>query len=282
MPRPINVLLTGGTGGLGRAIAHTFAAQRSIPFHITLLGRNEDRLRNAIADLPKRHGGSTRVHAYHVGDITAQTFWRNIPWSSNSNGADEGNSVQVPTVLVNAAGVVHRSLLPQQTEEQVQETLDVNLKATIWACQAFAQRDLVRARRKIELREEEQGGIEKVVKVVTPNIINISSLLGTHGGLGAAAYAASKAGIIGLSRALAAEYGRLGIRVNTLVPGYIDAGMAETESAEALKRIRGIVPLKRLGTAQEVADAAMFLALNDYANNCVLNLDGGLGATAGS
>ncbi|KAB8293914.1 hypothetical protein EYC80_009387 [Monilinia laxa] len=109
-------------------------------------------------------------------------------------------------------------------------------------------------------------------------IINISSLLGIKGGRGSAAYAASKAGVLGLTRALAAEMGGSGIRVNAIVPGYIETDMTRAMTDIARKEALNAIPLSRFGDASEIADAAVFLATNKYANNCVLNLDGGLSA----
>ncbi|KAM3079565.1 hypothetical protein ACMFMG_005980 [Clarireedia jacksonii] len=109
-------------------------------------------------------------------------------------------------------------------------------------------------------------------------IINISSLLGMKGGKGSAAYAASKAGVLGLTRALAAELGPAGIRVNAIVPGYIETDMTKAMEASARTEALNAIPLCRFGDVEEIADAAVFLATNRYANNCVLNLDGGLSA----
>lgn len=168
---------------------------------------------------------------------------------------------------------------------------------TIWACKSFANR---KVRQK---RDTAQSAC----------IINVSSLLGVKGGAGASVYAATKAGVLGLTRALAGEIGvereRMRIRVNSIVPGYIETKMlkgklallscaaikfrvlamisaseaddnvqADMSEGHRNKALAGI-PLKRFGTPEEVADAAVFLAANEYANNCILNLDGGLSAT---
>ena len=151
--------------------------------------------------------------------------------------------------------------------------------------------------------------------------MNVASLLGTHGGYGAVAYAASKAGVLGFTRGLAGELGRGGVRVNAVVPGYVETGMVEgmymicnlhggwggrfggdcflldgdlgalgamlVESFtnhmmyftdldhEALS---ARIPLGRFAKPEEIASAALFLAQNEYAHNCVINLDGGLSA----
>ncbi|TVY68818.1 3-oxoacyl-[acyl-carrier-protein] reductase FabG [Lachnellula suecica] len=110
-------------------------------------------------------------------------------------------------------------------------------------------------------------------------IVNVASLLGLKGGKGSAAYAASKAGVIGFTRALAAELGEKNVRVNVIVPGYVETDMTNAMTPEAHSAALNAIPLKRFGHPSEIADAAMFLATNKYASNCVLNLDGGLSAT---
>ncbi|KFY98744.1 hypothetical protein V498_01274 [Pseudogymnoascus sp. VKM F-4517 (FW-2822)] len=109
-------------------------------------------------------------------------------------------------------------------------------------------------------------------------IINISSLLGVKSGRGSSVYAASKAGVLGFTRALAAEAGPAGVRVNAVVPGYIETEMTSGMEPALFESTKNAIPLQRFGTAEEVADAAFFLAANQYANNCTLNLDGGLSA----
>lgn len=111
--------------------------------------------------------------------------------------------------------------------------------------------------------------------VQTPSIINISSLLGTHGGFGAVSYAASKAGVLGFTRALASEYASHKVRVNAIVPGYIATDMTSSLDASELEKR---IPLGRIGRPEEVAHAALFLAENEYAHNCVMGIDGGLSA----
>ncbi|TVY22801.1 3-oxoacyl-[acyl-carrier-protein] reductase [Lachnellula hyalina] len=112
-------------------------------------------------------------------------------------------------------------------------------------------------------------------------IINVASLLGLKGGKGSAAYAASKAGVIALTRALAAELGEKNVRVNVIVPGYVETSMTRgtVMTPDAHSAALNAIPLKRFGLPSEIADAAVFLATNKYASNCVLNLDGGLSAT---
>ncbi|KAF2431055.1 NAD(P)-binding protein, partial [Tothia fuscella] len=122
-------------------------------------------------------------------------------------------------VLINAAGISHSSLLtsmstksPTGEEGQIEAIINTNLLGTIYSCRAIS---------KIMLRNK----IKNPSPIHSPCIINISSLLGVQGGRGSSVYAASKAGVLGLTRALAAELGPQGLRVNAIVPGYVDTDM---------------------------------------------------------
>ncbi|KAI3341479.1 hypothetical protein F4824DRAFT_486635 [Ustulina deusta] len=157
-------------------------------------------------------------------------------------------------ILVNAAGISQNSSFFQMTTPEIDQILDVNLKGTILGCRVV---------------------IRKMMRQKSGCIINISSILATHGGRGASVYAASKAGIIGLTRSLALEVGRFNIRTNVIQPGYIQTDMTKDKNGN----LATLIPMGRLGLAEEVADAALFLANNSYAHNCVLNIDGGLSAS---
>ncbi|KAM5433548.1 hypothetical protein MferCBS31731_007054 [Microsporum ferrugineum] len=116
----------------------------------------------------------------------------------------------------------------------------------------------------------------------TKCIINISSLHASRGGVGVATYASTKAGVIALTRAIVAESNLpcsgASIRANVIVPGYIETKMLDELGEQFRNDTMQSIPLRRFGTIEEVADAAVFVVTNQYANNCVLNLDGGLSA----
>ncbi|KAK5016624.1 hypothetical protein LTR16_001597 [Cryomyces antarcticus] len=182
-------------------------------------------------------------------------------------------------VLVNAAGITNSSLLMRADLDKLEEVIQTNLVGTILASRSLAKRML--AKRKCDRPAvTENESLDPTFKDRRGGcIINVSSLLGVSGGKGAAAYAASKAGVLGLTRALAAELGPAGIRVNAIVPGYIDTDMTSGMSLETRQKLTDSIPLKRFGAPEEVAEAAVFLATNEYASNCIINLDGGLSAT---
>jgi NAD(P)-dependent dehydrogenase (short-subunit alcohol dehydrogenase family) len=222
---PIHVLITGGSRGIGHAVAHRFAS-RGANHHVHLIGRHAASLRQATLDLPYGEalpaGGSR--HTFTVGDVSKVEFWKGLVFPPDAT----------PAVLVNAAGMSRSALLLRQTGEEMEEVVRTNLMGTMWACRFVGKAMLANKTRGVA----SDGSI-------SPCIINVSSLLGVQGGRGTAPYAASKAGIlgrsglendilnssliglVGLTRSLAAELGPLGIRVNAVVPGYIDTAMTQ-------------------------------------------------------
>ncbi|GJC83691.1 3-oxoacyl-[acyl-carrier-protein] reductase [Colletotrichum liriopes] len=257
--RARHCLITGAYGGIGAAIAARFAAEGAL---VTLLGRKEDKLRDLCARLPPFRdarlapltaaaasslpaNGEKPVHSYAVMDVSA-------------DGRDDAvlDDIWID-VLVNAAGIAQFQLLQNTSPRAARELVDTNLMGTIFMSKYMAQR--------MKRRRADRDAC----------IINVASLLAEKGSPGTSVYAASKAGIIGLTHALSVELGPLRIRTNAIVPGYIETNMLASMSREPLEKR---IPLGRLGQPDEVADAAVFLAQNTYANNCILNLDGGLSA----
>ncbi|KAH6695784.1 gluconate 5-dehydrogenase [Plectosphaerella plurivora] len=250
-------LITGASGGIGAAIARRFAADGAL---VTLTGRNESKLQNVLSQLTPYGQSSLSPHSYDVLDLT-----------SSATTSTDGDSYQLQhatldsiwqktgqiDVLVNAAGVAQWQLLQKTSLEDARAMIDTNLMGAILTSKFLA--------RQMKRRTADRDAC----------IINISSLLAQKGVPGASVYAASKAGLLGLTRALAAELSPFRIRTNAIVPGYIETDMLASMSRDVLEKK---IPLRRLGTSDEVADAAAFLAQNPYANNCILNLDGGLSA----
>lgn len=274
-----HVLITGGSRGIGLAIAHLFARNS---YRCTLLSRSEGPLQSAVSTLNTAHPlpSSAPAHAYIAGDISSPAFWSASGIGERLPGKEKDSKVDV---LVNCAGITQSSLFVGTEPDQIREIVDTNLTSIMVGTRFL-------------LRNRYFGGTSAGEKS-NRSIINVASLLGTHGGHGAVAYAASKAGVLGFTRALASELGRQKIRVNAVVPGYVETDMtgggfhlscaerdvyswwltnihAGLDHASLSARI----PLGRLGKPEEIASAALFLAQNEYAHNCVVNLDGGLSA----
>lgn len=248
-------LVTGASRGIGRAIAIALAREGA---GCLLVGRDESALKETYELCTSAKGSVGRSHSVLTGDITDPDFWstldKNPCWEPRNGRLD---------VLVNAAGVTHSSLLIRTSQAKVDNILNTNLSAAIQASRFAAKRMLRNS------PEADKGA---------GHILNISSLLATHGGVGSVAYAASKAGVLGLTRSLSAELGSKGIRVNAICPGYVETDMTKAMSYAAREAAVAKIPAGRFGTVDEVADAAVFLCGNQYANNTVLNLDGGLSA----
>lgn len=160
-------------------------------------------------------------------------------------------------MLVNAAGIAQNSLLISTSVETIEAIFRVNLLGTTLACRAMGR----------NMFQKKRGCI-----------INISSLLGFQKPTpGSAVYAASKAGVIGLTRTMAAELGPVGVRTNVIVPGYIETDMTLKMAVEARENARNNIPVGKFGTVEDVADAAVFLETCSYMNGAEIVVDGGLG-----
>lgn len=160
-------------------------------------------------------------------------------------------------VLINNAGITKDSLLLRMAEENWDRVINVNLKSVFNTTKAVVPHMI-----------KQKGG----------SIINISSVVGIHGNAGQANYAASKAGIVGFTKSIALEYGSRGIRCNAIAPGFIETAMTEKLDPKVVQEWRDAIPLRRGGTTDDVAEAAMYLGsdLAGYVTGQVLQVDGGM------
>ena len=162
-------------------------------------------------------------------------------------------------ILVNNAGITRDGMTRKMTDEMWDLVIDVNLKGVF------------NLTRHIGPHMEEMGG---------GSIINISSVVGEYGNIGQANYAASKAGVLGLTKTWAKEFARKGVpvRVNAIAPGYIMTDMMKTVPEDLLKKFAGLTMLGRLGQPEEIAKAALFLASDDssYVTGHTLSVNGGM------
>ncbi|OOF99220.1 hypothetical protein ASPCADRAFT_140936 [Aspergillus carbonarius ITEM 5010] len=282
-------MITGGTSGIGFAIAERFLQEGAS--RVILVGRSHERLykaasrldasssskstqstesqETASAEPPQHHliESSEKVNLL-VGDISEAGSWaRELEKVMQTTNLD---------ILVNAAGLSVSSILPKSEPLDISRILRTNLEGALLTSRAFI-RASIRNRMK-KNRDTSSSSLPAPSKC----IINISSLLAHKSGTGAVPYAASKAGILGLTRSVAVEAAAslrdVTIRSNAIIPGYIETPMISDFSQGETTRLKELIPLRRFGRPDEVADAAVFLAQNEYANNCMLNLDGGLSA----
>lgn len=158
-------------------------------------------------------------------------------------------------VLVNNAGITKDMLLMRMSEEQFDSVINTNLKGTF---------NMIRHASSIMLKQRSGA------------IINMSSVVGVMGNVGQANYAASKAGVIGLTKSTAKELAARGITCNAIAPGFVETDMTAALSEDTQKQMLEVIPLKRYGQVEDIAQAAVFLAKNTYITGQVLNVDGGM------
>ena len=158
-------------------------------------------------------------------------------------------------ILVNNAGITKDMLLMRMTEEQFDSVIQTNLKGTF---------NMIRHASSIMLKQRSGA------------IINMSSVVGVMGNVGQANYAASKAGIIGLTKSTAKELAARGVTCNAIAPGFVETDMTAALSEDLQKQMLETIPLKRYGQVDDIAQAAVFLANNTYITGQVLHVDGGM------
>lgn len=237
-------LVTGGSRGIGRACAVALA-RSGAQVVITYAG-NEAAAQETVA-LVEKAGGKARALKFDVADTKAC--------------ADAVDQVTKELgrldILVNNAGVAVDGLVMRVKDDDWDKQLDTNLKG------AFA---LIRAACRPMMKQ--RGG----------SIINLTSVVGEMGNAGQAAYSASKAGLIGLTKSVARELASRNIRVNAIAPGFIDTDMTAKVAGDARQKLMEQIPLARLGSADDVAWAVVFLAsdLSGYITGEVLKVNGGM------
>jgi NAD(P)-dependent dehydrogenase (short-subunit alcohol dehydrogenase family) len=241
-------LVTGGGAGIGRAIAETFAREGA---KVAIADRDGDAAKEVANAIVKLNGAAS-AHEVDVTD-TAQ-----VKKLMEDIGAAHGRL----DVLVNNAGVGERSDFRHLSDEAWDRVWAVNLDGTVRCVrEAF---NLLKASGKA-------------------SIINLSSIMATKHTRQMAVYSATKGAVSALSRSLAVEYAPYGIRVNTLLPGYVETALIGRFISNPLinKALLTQTPLRRFGTPQDIANAALFLASDEaaYITGAALNVDGGMAIT---
>ena len=233
-------LVTGATGGIGGAIAK---ALHGAGASVGISGRNEEKL----AALSKELGERVSVLP---ADLSAEGAVADLV-----KAADEAMG-QID-ILVNNAGLTRDGLSMRMSDEDWQQVIDVNMTATFRLAKAV-QRGMMKRR--------------------TGRIINIASVVGVTGNPGQCNYVASKAGMIGWSKAMAAEIASRGITVNCIAPGFIATAMTEALNDEQKEKINSTIPAGKMGASEDIAAAAAYLASDEagYVTGQTLHINGGM------
>ncbi|GAB2021259.1 3-oxoacyl-[acyl-carrier-protein] reductase [Pseudolactococcus yaeyamensis] len=235
-----NVFITGSTRGIGLAIAHHFAAHGA---NLVLNGRSE------ISSELIGEFDQYDVQVVGVsGDVSeAEDAKRMIQEATEALGSVD--------VLINNAGITADKLMLKMTADDFERVLKINLTGAFNMTQAVLK-PMTKAR---------QGAI-----------INMTSVVGLIGNIGQANYAASKAGLIGLTKSVAREVASRNIRVNAIAPGFIESDMTAVLSDKVKDAMKAQIPMKRFGSVEEIATAALFVATQEYITGQTIAIDGGM------
>ena len=235
-----NVFITGSTRGIGLAIAHHFAANGA---NLVLNGRSEI-TSELIGEFDQYDVQVVGVS----GDVSDfEDAKRMIQEATEALGSVD--------VLINNAGITADKLMLKMTADDFERVLKINLTGAFNMTQAVLK-PMTKAR---------QGAI-----------INMTSVVGLIGNIGQANYAASKAGLIGLTKSVAREVASRNIRVNAIAPGFIESDMTAVLSDKVKDAMKAQIPMKRFGSVEEIATAALFVATQEYITGQTIAIDGGV------
>jgi len=236
------VLITGASGGIGHELAGAFAAAGAI---VVISGRSMQKLDEMIKSSAALAGAIPITADLSVDGAASDLVAKTI---------EKAGKVDI---LINNAGITKDTLLMRMTDEQFDEVINVNLRSVFQMCRAV---------------------VAPMMKRRFGRIINMASIVGCIGGPGQANYAASKGGIIALTKSIAAEVGTRGITANAIAPGFIKSPMTDVLPDELKEAYLKQIPAGRFGEAADVAAAAIFLASDEasYVNGQTLHVNGGM------
>ena len=235
-----SVLVTGASGGIGSAIARKLHAAGA---KVALSGTRQEPLERLAEELGER----AYILPCNLSDMAAVEV---LPKQATE-------TLGSLDILVNNAGITRDNLFMRMSDEEWQSVIDVNLTATMKLC---------------------KGALRGMMKSRWGRIINISSIVGATGNPGQGNYAASKAGMVGMSKSLAYEVASRGITVNVVAPGFIATAMTDKLADDRKEAILAQIPAGRMGAAEDIASAVAFLASDGsgYVTGSTLHVNGGM------
>jgi len=236
-------VVTGGGKGIGRAVADRLACGGA---KVVLSGRDASALETACAEIRAKGGEALPV----AGDVAHPAY-------ADQLCARTLEAFGRADILVNNAGITRDNLVMRMSEEEWDQVMDTNLKGSFLCIKAFTR---------------------PMMKQRWGRIVNVSSVVGLSGNPGQANYVASKAGVIGLTKAVARELASRHITVNAVAPGFIETAMTSGLSEKVREALQAQIPLGRLGSPEDVAHAVAFLCSEEagYVTGQVLSVDGGM------
>jgi 3-oxoacyl-[acyl-carrier protein] reductase len=235
--------VTGGSRGIGEAIVLALAAAG---MHVIAVARNKEKLDGVVRAAADK-GWSVEAEAVDIADSAALTA--SIEQAIERHGRMD--------VLVNNAGITRDGLFMRMDDKDFDDVIDTNLKSAFVACRAAA-RTMIRAR--------------------WGRIVNISSVAGIIGNAGQVNYAASKAGLIGMTKSIARELAGKQVTANCVAPGFVTTDMTDVLPPQLKDKVQEIIPLRRFGSTQDIAAMVAFLATESagYITGQVIAVDGGM------
>ena len=239
-------LVTGASRGIGRKIAEKYLCEGAEVWGLcSKPSASREELEKIAAE------NNTKFHEI-CADVANHEELKN---TINAALAEAGNF----DILVNNAGITKDALSFRMKLEDWQKVIDINLTAVFVISQIISN---------------------SMIKSRKGSVINMTSIVGLHGGAGQVNYSASKAGLIGFTKSLAKEVGSRNVRVNAIAPGYVETDMTSAVNEKAQEAWLTQIPLKRAGQPEDIANAALFLAsdMSSYVTAQVLGVDGGMGA----
>jgi NAD(P)-dependent dehydrogenase (short-subunit alcohol dehydrogenase family) len=246
-------IVTGGGSGIGRAVSLAYAKAGC---NVLVADMNIEGAKQTVALLDN---AGIRA-SYMKTNVAVASDVENMVLRADELAAEDG----VPaSILVNCAGITRDGWIAQQTEKDWDECIDVNLKGTWLTARAFAQPE-----RMAKFKQNPYSG----------SIVNVASIVGKIGNLGQSNYAASKAGVLGITRALSKELAGGNVRVNAILPGFIDTPMTEAVPSKVRDLMIPRIALRKFGQPENIADLALFLGSDRsaYMTGCEIEVDGNL------